>query len=169
MSVPTSTLRFRNCCNWVDFGLQAVPGSTLRQKPHRHDLFPCTSAHCNSCTWQTLKPSECATAATNCMYLSSANAAQIVMLTDYAAWHVTVMRIFARWGGLGADLGVGHHDNRLKLRNGLGNIGILLLGRLGVLSPQHAAVRPPHPCICMRLKLTCKCFLYLDVYLTGDM
>jgi len=66
-----------------------------------------------------------------------------------------------------AYLRIGHHDNRLKLGDSFGHISILLLSRLGIFSPQHAAVGPSHPCICMRLKFTCKCHTFSALRFLG--
>ena len=60
------------------------------------------------------------------------------------------------WMDAAAYLRVGHHDNWLELGDSLGHISVLLLCWLGIFSPQHAAVRPAHPSICMGLKLTCR-------------
>ena len=56
----------------------------------------------------------------------------------------------------GAYLWVCDDDNRFKLRDRLGYVSVLLLGRLCALTPKVATVRPPHPSVCVRLKLSCR-------------
>ena len=52
-------------------------------------------------------------------------------------------------------LGTSEHDEWLELRYLFGNSCILLLGRLGIFTPQVGRVRPPHPRCLVWLKLTC--------------
>ena len=54
-----------------------------------------------------------------------------------------------------ARLGVGEHGERLKLRDGLGDGGVLLLRGPRALAPQVRAVRPAHPAAGVLLKLAC--------------
>jgi hypothetical protein len=51
--------------------------------------------------------------------------------------------------------GVGEHGERLKLGDGLGDVGVLLLGGLRVVAPQVARVGPAHPAACVLLELAC--------------
>lgn len=59
--------------------------------------------------------------------------------------------------GLGANLAlVGKHGEGLELGDGLGNIGILLLGGFGTVPPQISRVGPPHPAPRMLLEFACR-------------
>src|SRR4051794_25148383 len=51
--------------------------------------------------------------------------------------------------------GVGEHGERLELRDGGGDGSVLLLGGLGIVPPQIAVVRPPHPAPRMLLEFPC--------------
>ena len=50
---------------------------------------------------------------------------------------------------------VGEHGKGLEFGDGLGDVGILTLSRLGALPPEVPRVGPSHPAACVRLELTC--------------
>lgn len=87
------------------------------------------------------------------------------MRGEHSLWEYTacvIVRVYITVGWFASGLKgaphrslVGEHGQGLELGDGLGDVGVLLLGGSRTLAPQVAGIGPAHPAAGMRLELAC--------------